>query len=62
MGPDTTLSMDVSTGPVQLSSEMQNTIAVILRSSRQKRYYFYYEASGTRRWRSAVDWLVFRPR
>lgn len=62
VGPDTTLSIEVDSGPVPLSTEMQDSIAVILRSSRQKRYYFYYEASGTRRWRSAVDWLVFRPR
>lgn len=62
MGPDTTLTLQVLPGPVQLPDQLQSIIAPILRASRQKRYYFYYEATGTRSWRSAVDWIVFRPR
>jgi len=60
MGPDTTLTLPVQPGAVEFSGELQAKISVILRSSRQKRYYLYYEAVGSRRWRSAVDWVVLR--
>ena len=59
VGPDTTLSTPVQPGPVQLDTRMQSIVRMILRSSRQKRYYFYYEATGTRTWRTAVDQLVW---
>jgi hypothetical protein len=59
IGPDTTLTLPVEPGPVNLPDATQRSIRIILRASRQDRYYFYFAADGDRAWRSAVDWLVF---
>ena len=59
IGPDTTIPIRVEPGPFALSEGIQNAIAIILRSSRQKRWYFYFEANGVKSYRSRVDWVVF---
>jgi hypothetical protein len=59
IGPDTTIPMGVEPGPFALSEGIQDAIAIILRSSRQKRWYFYFEANGVKSYRSRVDWVVF---
>jgi hypothetical protein len=59
IGPDTTIPIRVEPGPFALSEGIQDAIAIILRSSRQKRWYFYFEANGVKSYRSRVDWVVF---